>query len=56
MEFLYQRKHNQLNDVEREWVSENKKAIAARITHVMDCEAYLTGKKKYFFVKFWCIE
>ncbi|CAB3976763.1 Hypothetical predicted protein [Paramuricea clavata] len=47
MEGLFQRKHNQLSYEEAVMVEKNKKEIASRITHVIDCEAY-TSKKKTF--------
>ncbi|CAB3978625.1 Hypothetical predicted protein [Paramuricea clavata] len=47
MEGLFQRKHNQMSYEERGMVEKNKKEIASRITHVIDCEAYMNKKKTF---------
>ena len=46
MEFLFQQKHNQLTEDECKLIMDNKKSIASRITHMLDCEAYSNSAKK----------
>ena len=48
LELLFQRKHNQFTEDEMNIVNVNRKIIASRITHVMDCEAYSNSAKKVF--------
>jgi hypothetical protein len=48
LELLFQRKHNQLTEDEMNIVNANRKIIASRIRHVIDCEAYSNSAKKVF--------
>ena len=47
LESLFARQHNQLKDNEQQYVDEHKNNIINRITHVIDCEAYMLSKVHY---------
>jgi hypothetical protein len=48
VEKLFQRQHNQLKDSEIALVEQYKGKIARRITHVIDCEAYIFKTKVFY--------
>lgn len=49
---VLQSKHNKLADEDISWLQFKKREILSRITHVIDCEAYIVVVRMFFFAKF----
>ena len=57
-ESIFQKQHSEITACDYVCIAVNIKNVANRVTHIIDCEAYSTTRKKFFLreVSVWCKE